>query len=57
MLYEGIKSHGHKEVKYFNEMATAVEYLAGILARKGRPGADPGCRRCVEGRGSIDKKA
>jgi len=30
MLCEGIKSHGHKDVKCFNEMAAAVNYLAGV---------------------------
>lgn len=31
MLCEGIKSHGHKDVKYFDEMTAAVNYLAGIV--------------------------
>ncbi|MBC2715798.1 MAG: UDP-N-acetylmuramate--L-alanine ligase [Desulfobacteraceae bacterium] len=34
MLCEGIKSHGHKEVKHFNETTAAVDYLAGVV-RKG----------------------
>jgi UDP-N-acetylmuramate--alanine ligase len=34
MLCEGIKSHGHKDVKSFTEMTSAVDYLTGIV-RKG----------------------
>jgi UDP-N-acetylmuramate--alanine ligase len=34
MLCEGIKSHGHKDVTYFNDMKESVEYLTGIV-RKG----------------------
>ena len=34
MLCEGIKSHGHKEVTYFNDMKESVDYLTGIV-RKG----------------------
>ncbi len=30
MLCDGIKSHGHKEVKHFNEMPAAVDYLARV---------------------------
>jgi UDP-N-acetylmuramate--alanine ligase len=31
MLCEGIKSHGHKDATYFNDMKEAVDYLAGTL--------------------------
>ncbi len=31
MLFDGIKAHGHKEVKYFNEMADAVRCLAKMV--------------------------
>jgi len=34
MLCEGIKSHGHKEVTFVNEMTEAVDSLSGIV-RKG----------------------
>lgn len=33
MLCEGIKSHGHKDARYFNEMAAAVDFLAGIVQK------------------------
>jgi len=34
MLCEGIKSHGHKEVSFVNDMTEAVDFLSGIV-RKG----------------------
>ena len=56
MLCEGIKSHGHKEAIYINDMKEAVDYLAGHCQKRGS-GADARCRRCVEVRRIVNKKA